>query len=86
MLGVPFYSRDPYTSYADLVAQDPQAPFKDQVGTVYYNGIATIQAKTALAASEGAGIMIWELSMDTADDTSLLRAIHEAIPPGWTPP
>jgi hypothetical protein len=30
--------------------------------------------------------MIWELSMDTLDETSLLRAIYEAIPPGWTMP
>jgi len=86
VLGVPFYGRDPYTSYADLVAMDPDAPNKDQVGDIHYNGIPTIQAKTALAASDGSGIMIWELSMDTTDETSLLRAIYEAIPPGWTLP
>ena len=86
VLGVPFYGRDPYTSYADLVAMDPDAPSKDQVGDIHYNGIPTIQAKTALAAGDGSGIMIWELSMDTTDETSLLRAIHEAIPPGWSLP
>ena len=86
VLGVPFYGRDPYTAYQDLVAMDPDAPNKDQVGDVYYNGIPTIQQKTQLAASDGAGIMAWELSMDTLDETSLLRAIDEAIPDGWTMP
>jgi chitinase len=80
VLGVPFYGRSPYTPYRELVDMDPEAPYKDQVGDIYYNGIPTIQAKTALAADEGSGIMIWELTMDTTDETSLLRAIYEAIP------
>jgi chitinase len=86
VLGVPFYGRSPYTPYRDLVDMDPDAPNKDQVGDIHYNGIPTIQAKTALAADEGSGIMIWELSMDTDDETSLLRAIYEAIPTDWTLP
>ena len=81
VLGVPFYGRDPYTPYRDLVAQDPTAPQKDQIGSIYYNGIPTIQAKTELAATRGAaGMMAWELSQDTTDATSLLRAISEASP------
>jgi len=81
VLGVPFYGRDPYVSYRDLVAQDPTAPEKDQVGDVYYNGIATIKQKTELAMSEATGIMMWELSQDTTDDTSLLGAIDEVVNP-----
>jgi chitinase len=79
VLGVPFYGRDPGTSYRELVARDPEAPAKDQSGSVGYNGIATIKRKTALALEQASGVMIWELTEDTRDQTSLLRAIHEVI-------
>jgi len=88
VLGVPFYGKDSagnYYSYSDLVAQDPQAPYKDNVGGVYYNGIQTIKDKTTLALDQGGGIMIWELSTDTHDGTSLLRAIFEVSQGGTTP-
>jgi chitinase len=78
ILGVPFYGKKPFTGYNKLVARDPSAPKKDQVGDIRYNGIATMKRKTALALAEGGGIMIWELSDDTRDETSLLRAINEA--------
>jgi len=80
ILGVPFYGREPYTSYAQLCQMDPQAPFKDQVGNIYYNGIETIQKKTRLAADSGGGIMIWELSQDVSGQYSLLKAIYDAAP------
>ena len=79
ILGLPFYGRDPYTAYKDLVRQDATAPGKDSVGAIYYNGIDTIKSKTVLARTRGGGVMIWELSMDTADGNSLLRAIRAAI-------
>ncbi|RKH08954.1 chitinase [Corallococcus sp. CA053C] len=77
VLGVPFYGRSPssYVGYSELVARDSQAPYKDNVGDVYYNGIATIQAKTRLGLQNG-GVMIWELSQDTSGSTSLLNAIY----------
>lgn len=77
VLGVPFYGRSPssYVGYSELVARDSQAPYKDNVGDVYYNGIATIQAKTRLGMQNG-GVMIWELSQDTSGSTSLLNAIY----------
>nr|WP_254330383.1 RICIN domain-containing protein [Corallococcus exiguus] len=77
VLGVPFYGRSPssYVGYSELVARDSQAPYKDNVGDVYYNGIATIQAKTQLGKQNG-GVMIWELSQDTSGSTSLLNAIY----------
>lgn len=79
VLGVPFYGRgdDQYVSYRDLVAQDSEAPWKNNVGNIYYNGIPLIQDKTQLALDNGGGIMFWELSQDTHDETSLLSAIYE---------
>lgn len=79
VLGLPFYGRHPGTSYRELVGRDPDAPRKDQVGAVRYNGIATIKQKTALALEQASGVMIWELTEDTRDDTSLLRAIHQVV-------
>ena len=81
ILGVPFYGKNPGTPYRKLVARDADAPNKDQLGTIYYNGIPTMKRKTALARAEGGGIMIWELTDDTNDDKSLLRAIDEAAHP-----
>jgi GH18 family chitinase len=47
---------------------------------VYYNGINTIKKKMQFAQKENlAGVMIWEISHDTNDDYSLLKAINEAI-------
>ena len=80
VLGVPFYGKQPGTPYRDLVARDPNAASRDEVGGVHYNGIATIKKKTSLALAEGSGVMIWEITQDTTDETSLLRAIREAVP------
>lgn len=80
VLGVPFYGRPSWDSYASIVERDPDAPNKDLSNGTYYNGIATIQAKTQLAIERASGIMIWELSQDTADSSSLLRAISSALP------
>jgi GH18 family chitinase len=38
-----------------------------------------MRRKTELAFKRGGGIMFWELSQDTSDDTSLLTAIHGAL-------
>jgi GH18 family chitinase len=75
VLGVPFYSRPGWRSYASLVATYPDAPYRDEVGGEYYNGIDTIRRKTCLARQRAWGVMIWELSQDTHDSTSLLAAI-----------
>jgi len=78
MIGVPFYGQNG-ASYASLVAADPQAPYSDNSGGTNYNGIATMKQKTSLALQQAGGIMIWELSQDTYDATSLLSAIHDDI-------
>jgi chitinase len=79
VLGVPFYGRKPDTSYRDLVARDAQAAHQDKLGPVLYNGQPTIRRKTELALLEGSGIMIWEITEDTSDQTSLLKAINETV-------
>jgi GH18 family chitinase len=78
MIGVPFYGENG-ASYASIVAQDPQAPYKDAAAGTNYNGIATMKQKTSLALQQAGGIMIWELSQDTQDGTSLLKAINDDI-------
>jgi chitinase len=75
VLGVPFYGRQPETAYRELAGRDKNAHNLDQVGSVMYNGIPTIRAKTRLAMEKAGGIMIWELTQDTRDSTSLLSAI-----------
>ncbi|MDO3386549.1 hypothetical protein QWI17_11950 [Gilvimarinus sp. SDUM040013] len=50
-----------------------------QVGEDYYNGIPAIRAKVALTHSGACGVMMWELSQDTGDDTSLLKALREVV-------
>ncbi|HPA42262.1 MAG TPA: hypothetical protein PKV69_09635, partial [Candidatus Hydrogenedentes bacterium] len=56
------------------------APAQDEVGGFYFNNADTLRRKTRYALEERlAGVMIWELSMDTRDDTSLLKAITDEI-------
>jgi GH18 family chitinase len=84
VLGVPFYGygfgqafrKSPY-SYSAIVAAYPDADKKDRVGeTVWYNGVATIEAKTRFAIEHKlAGIMIWSLDNDVKGEKSLLDAI-----------
>jgi hypothetical protein len=38
-----------------------------------------MRSKTRLAMDEASGIMIWTIVDDTADDTSLLRAINAEL-------
>jgi chitinase len=82
VLGVPFYSRPGEIPYRKLIAQDPAAAYSDTLeanGSLqYYNGIPTIQRKTELAMQRASGIMFWEISQDTNDETSLLNAIFQA--------
>ena len=79
VLGLPFYGkpRGKLTHYKDLVkaGADPKGDFYD---SVFYNGINTIKAKTEFALKQKmAGVMIWEISQDTNDQNSLLKAIND---------
>jgi chitinase len=85
VLGVPFYgrrmdNRDIAMAYNNILNQFTPSPDEDEAGGFYFNNIETIRRKTLYAQEERlAGIMIWELSMDTNDETSLLAAINEEI-------
>ena len=88
VVGVPFYGYNEGgrpvwagTAYKDIVAQDPSAAQKDFAAGYGYNGIPTIQRKTQLALESASGIMFWELSQDSTDDTSLLNAIYKTVYP-----
>ena len=83
MLGVPFYARPDGTPYYRIIQNDPAAANLDSFdfyGTrLNYNGIPTMQAKTALALERGSGIMIWTLEHDVAGELSLLAAIYRTV-------
>ncbi len=85
VLGVPFYGYEFFGTYAtamtydDIVTTYPGAEWKDKHGDLYYNGIPTIEDKTALAMSTAKGIMIWELGQDAPDPYSLLTTIDNRL-------
>lgn len=83
VLGVPFYARPDGTPYYRLIQNDPAAANLDSFdyyGTLLnYNGIPTMQEKTALALERGSGIMIWTLEHDVAGELSLLAAIDRTV-------
>ena len=89
-LGLPFYGYGFGTnapeslSYGDIVQQYPAALERDQLtvaggGIVYYNGAATIKAKTSLALQKAGGVMIWQLLQDAQGQYSLLTAIDSLV-------
>lgn len=90
VLGVPFYSRPGYYTYAQLVAMDPANANRDCASAggaqQCYNGIPTIKRKTQWAMANAGGIMNWELSQDTTGSTSLVSAIYEVATGGGQPP
>ena len=81
ILGLPFYGK-PYeknisNDYKDLLARGAN-PALDSLKNVFYNGTETIKNKTILAKKQGCGgVMIWEITGDSKDSTSLIRAINE---------
>lgn len=84
VLGVPFYARPSWAPYDDILKADSSADSKDvavyQGMEAHYNGIPTIQKKTQWALENIGGVMIWEVSQDTADrGKSLLSAIGKTI-------
>ncbi len=91
VLGVPFYGygfgpelTSPAISknYGQIVTDFPEAESSDEFKMpdgkiLYYNGIATIKQKTALAKEKASGIMIWQLKGDATGEHSLLNAINK---------
>jgi len=91
VLGVPFYGYGfgglaPNWSYRDIRQQHgATAARRDVVGEacagcayITYNGPETIARKARLAAQEGAGVMVWEVSQDTPDH-ALIGAIRRGV-------
>lgn len=89
-VGVPFYgygfgsyASKPEYSYAEIVAEYPDAAAHDQIGTagnaIYYNGPDTIRAKTEMALRQAGGVMIWQLTSDATGDESLLAVITSTV-------
>jgi chitinase len=78
VVGVPFYARPSWRSYADLIASGAN-PNSDWFGSDGYNGIPTIKQKTQMALNDAGGIMIWALPMDAQGGNSLLSAINEVV-------
>ncbi len=98
-LGVPFYGKDSnnpinwyiYKQIIDTYHPGPEADWIDLAGTtddISFSGINSIESKTSYVLNCGyGGIMIWEISQDSTDSTSLLTAIgdtiHELSPPDY---
>ncbi|MEU8663389.1 glycosyl hydrolase family 18 protein [Actinoplanes philippinensis] len=89
VLGVPFYSRPGYYTYAQLVALDPANANRDCTtaggAQQCYNGLPTIRRKTQWAMANAGGIMNWELSQDATGANSLVSAIYETVMGGTGP-
>jgi GH18 family chitinase len=77
VLGLPFYARPSWLSYQHYVSVDAANACVDSVAGSYYNGLPTMRAKAQLAEAEACGVMVWELSQDTFDQTSLLKSLWE---------
>ena len=83
LLGVPFYGRKisggAESSYRNIYNTYSPSTDTDEAGGYYYNGVSTISKKTQYSMDQGLkGIMIWDISMDTNDDSSsLLKAIYD---------
>ena len=87
ILGLPFYGRDgnwwyepSYEPYDEIIAQYHPGPEVDEINGIYFNGINTIKAKTRyMVENDYGGVMFWEITEDTDDETSLLTAISDEI-------
>jgi GH18 family chitinase len=88
-LGVPFYGRGFGSFRAGWSLQDIATEFGDRqldgdvVGQrcegcsyVTYNGFQTLERKGQLAASWGAGVMVWEIGQDLADGRAIRRLVN----------
>ncbi|RDB02910.1 glycosyl hydrolase family 18 protein [Runella aurantiaca] len=79
LLGLPFYSKKGMGNYGPdykSLLKDGASPLDDYWKGAFYNGTLTIEQKTRMAKERGCGgVMIWEISCDTNDEYSLLKAI-----------
>ena len=84
-LGLPFYGRDraqanKSLTYREILAQHRPTPTTDEIGTLSFNGRATIQKKTRYALDHHlGGVMVWELGQDALGKESLVQVIADTI-------
>lgn len=91
VLGVPFYGYGfngaaSNWSYREIVGEHGEATHQsDTIGTacatcryITFNSPETIERKARLAREEAGGVMVWELSQDTADHV-LTRALQRGL-------
>lgn len=68
VLGLPFYAYPDGTAYYKIVNAFPEAAQQDSFEyygvQLTYNGIPTIQQKTAIAMQQAGGVMFWTLEQD----------------------
>ncbi|GAA0813094.1 glycosyl hydrolase family 18 protein [Spirilliplanes yamanashiensis] len=94
VVGIPFYSRPGYLTYAQIVAMNPANANVDCIqangAQQCYNGLPTVRRKTQWALANAGGVMNWELSQDATGANSLVSAMFEVAtngrPPVTTPP
>lgn len=92
VLGLPYYGYGyggyaPVYAYRDTLTAFGPAAADDVIGTrcagcryVTQNGPATLARKAALAREQAAGVMVWEITQDTADG-QLGRVVAAALAP-----
>lgn len=88
ILGLPFFGREiveegqesPYYPYKQIVGLYHPGPEVDEIAGINFNGINTIKAKTQYVVENGyGGVMFWELTNDSTDQTSLLAAVAKTV-------
>jgi hypothetical protein len=90
ILGLPFFGKDTtlatpadYFPYKEIVSLYHPAPDVDDLRPlvdINFNGINTIKDKTQYVLENGyGGVMFWDITNDTTDETSLLTAVAEAV-------
>ncbi|MES2795493.1 MAG: glycosyl hydrolase family 18 protein [Bacteroidota bacterium] len=81
VLGLPFYAKKGHGNFGynyKKLLEEGASPLDDYWNGHYYNGKITIANKTKLALNlKCAGVMVWEMSHDTADDNSLFKVIDD---------
>ncbi|MFP6668113.1 MAG: glycoside hydrolase family 18 protein [Pirellulales bacterium] len=86
-LGLPLYGRgikrrNIALGYAQIVERHHPGANIDEVAGIYFNGVRTIENKTAFAQqAKLGGVMFWEITLDTRDETSLIRAVLRTMQP-----
>ncbi|QZT38171.1 hypothetical protein K5X82_04535 [Halosquirtibacter xylanolyticus] len=88
IFGLPFYgydfSGDKVRSavWSNIVTNNPESGYVDQVGELWYNGIPTIAKKTHASLDMFGGVMVWSYGVDIFSDMSLIKTINQVVDAG----